>query len=464
MNRKPKLSLLLSALLPVSMMTSVVTPALPAFAIAAEQGTSDIAGVALPKGSARWNDGGLSSGLGRLLDAGAKEFNLPTRPGGPGKAEVYTWSGASYKEDRAPFMYTLLQNALTEAGYTYTLVDGSVENTPNAFDTDAYGTEPLDLAPFEGRPQYFRANNPKKGKTIVGVWFNQPSKKRLVLALGEVGFAGAPVVTKAPEIANDPTVWLVKDLKNATAGMPAPPLPAFQKLAKKPRTVRGLVLDGGGKPIAGAQLIAWASAAGGFRTSYQAKTNAQGIYEIPLPVGICQIVNADCKVNYNGKTLVLPLHPADGERDQFDSKPGHIENFVLRTSGVASDTGGSYGAPMRVLDWNMPDGGIIEVTLKPVGTLLDGSKGRTLVFRFKVKPGVSGENFFGGIPIGRYKLTARVYDGEDALPVRAKPTFYVNGEEVPLASSVDVVFEDNGGGHASLGQSGIKAFEVTLQP
>lgn len=429
----------------------------------ARQGaTSAVDGVAVPKGAALVTDPGVTSGLGRLIAAGASEFKLPARPGGAGNAEVYTWSGAAYKPGRAPFMQTLLQSALTEAGYVVTKVDSSSENTPNAFDEEAYGTGWMGLGSADPRHAYFHATNAKKGETIVGVWFDQESQNRLVLVLGKAGFAGAPSETKVPEV-SDANVWLVKDLKNATKGMPSQTLPAFLKLAAKPKMVRGMIKDGSGKPIAGAQLAAWTSAAGGFRTTTTGRTNAQGVYELLLPIGISQIVNADCRVNYNGKSLVLPLHPVDGECDQFDAKVGHVENFVLRTSGSAGPDGGNYGAAMRLLTYNAPVKSVVEVRMKPIGTMLDGSVGKTLLFRFPIKTTLP-ETFFGGIPLARYELTAKLYDGEDALPLRVRKTFRDEGEDDPVAaSSLVVVFQDNGN-IASLGRSGVRQFEVILEP
>jgi hypothetical protein len=130
---------------------------------------------------------------------GAKEFKLPPRPGGPGKAEVYFWTGSAYKPGRAPFMRTLLQNALTEAGYdNYKLVDPSMDNTPNAFKDYEYGTGALDFVPADARHLYFYATSAKTGKSVVGAWFDQESKNRLVLVLGEAGTVSAPAETKIP--------------------------------------------------------------------------------------------------------------------------------------------------------------------------------------------------------------------------------------------------------------------------
>jgi hypothetical protein len=444
-------------------LVALVSVTTPGVAYARQGAVSPVTGVAIPKGATPVSDPAITSGLGRLIAAGAVDFKLPPRPGGPGSAEVYTWSGAAYKPGRAPFMQTLLQSALTQAGYVVTNVDSSSENTPNTFDEEAYGTGWMKPWPADPRAVFFHATNAKKGDTIIGVWFDQASQNRVILVLGKAGFAGAPAETKVPEV-SDPNVWLVKDLKDATKGMPSAPIPTFPKIAAKPKMVRGMIKDGAGKPIAGAQLVAWTSAAGGFRTSTRGKSNAQGVYELLLPIGISQIVNADCRVNHNGKSMLLPLHPVDGELDQFDAKAGHVENFVLRTSGSAGPDGGNYGAGMRLLTYKAPAKSIVEVRMKPIGTLLDGSTGKTLVFRYPIKTTLP-ETFFAGIPLGRYELTAQLYDGEDALPLRVRKTFRDEGEDDPVpANSLTVVFQDNGGELASLGRSGVRQFEVTLEP
>ncbi len=360
-------------------------------------------------------------------------------------------------------MQTLLQSALTEAGYSVKTVDSSSENTPNIFDNDAYGTDWMDLGVTDPRPAFFHATNTKKGETLVGVWIDQESKNRLVLVLGKAGFAGAPTETTIPDV-TDPNIWVVKDLKNATKGMPPAPMPVFPKMTAKPGTVRGVIKDGTGKPIAGAKLVAWTSAAGGFRTSTSGKTDAHGVYELLLPIGISQIVDADFRITYNGKSMVLPLHPVDGECDQFHAKDGHVENFVLRTRGSAGPDGGDYGASIRILTYKAPLNSVVEVKLKPVGPMVDGSTGKTLLFRFPVTTSLP-ETFFNGVPLGRYQLTAKLYDGEDALPLRVRQTFRdSDGNDPVLATSLNVEFEDEGINHASLGRSGVRRFEVTLEP
>ncbi len=423
--------------------------------------TSSVAGVALPKGAARVSDSSLVKGMSNFMAAGAKDFKIPQKSGGQGTAEVYFWDGENYKAGRARFMMTMFKSALTEAGYQITDIDPFVDNIPNIFEEENFGTAALNLAYNDDKPAFFHATNPQTKRTLVGMWLNQASRSRVVFAVAEVGYAALASQTKAPDVTGE-NVWLVKDFKDASKGLPAPPMPTFPKLAPKPRTVRGVVKDAGGKPLAGAHLVAWASAFGGARTSIEGTTNADGIYEIPLPVGICQIVNADYKDPKNDDSMLLPLHPVDGTRDEFNAATGHVENFVLRTSGASGDGSGNYGASMRVLTWHIPERSIVELSLKPNGPLMDGSTGKTLLFRWNAPKAesLSGETFIAGIPLGRYTLTAKVYDGDDALPLRARK---ITDDE--LKAVLPVVFEAEGGGkRASLGKSGTRQFDVTMEP
>jgi hypothetical protein len=394
---------------------------------AAAARVSRLTGVALPKGAARQNDAALTSGLGRLVADGAKEFKLPARPGGPGSAEVFFWTGAAYKPGRAPFMRTLLENALAEAGYTYQLVDPAMDNTPNAFKDYEYGTGPLNLVPADARHLYFYGTSVKKGKTVVGAWFDQPSQNRLVLVLGEAGFAGAPAETRVPTVAG-PDVWLVKNLKNATQGMPPAPLPAFPKMTPKPGTVRGMVKDGAGKPIAGAHLIAWASAAGRLphldRGTHERAGNlrdpAAGRHlpdrqrRLPRDLQRQNPAPAPAPRGRRARQLQLQGRPHRKLRAASE-RLGRPRRRQLRRAHAPADLQRATGQHGR---------GDAE-TRRAAVRRQPGPHARV---PFPVKS-PSPETFFGGIPIGRYTLTAKVYDGEDALPLRVRKTFRSGDDE-----------------------------------
>jgi len=162
-------------------------------------------------------------GLGKLMADGAEEFKLPLRQDGPGDAEVYFFTGSAYKTDRLPFIKTMLQNALAEAGCAYTEVDSQSENTPNAFKDYEYGIGPLHLAtilPGGGPPSHFHTDEDEMFLIVAGT-----------------------------------DVWLVKDALHATLGMPPAHLPAFPKLSAKRGTVRGVVEDGSGRRCAPHRLV-----------------------------------------------------------------------------------------------------------------------------------------------------------------------------------------------------------------
>jgi hypothetical protein len=159
----------------VALTGTVMMTSTPPAAWAQENSSSSLTGISLPKGASRVTSGSLPSGMGRLMAAGAKEFKLPEPQNPSSKAEVYFWTGSSYKEGRGRFVLTQLQSALTEAGYTITSVDPSVENTPNIFDEEAYGTGELDLGLADPRVVFFHATNVEKKQTIVGMFLDQQS-------------------------------------------------------------------------------------------------------------------------------------------------------------------------------------------------------------------------------------------------------------------------------------------------
>lgn len=431
--------------------------ATPAAQTVASGGSSatPLSGIKLPQGPTRMS--GLSDNFAGLLNALADDLKLGS---GQGEAEVFMWSGGSFKPERARFTRTAVESALTSAGYTVKQIDNNQIRGTNPF-TKEYGLEESRVAlSLTDQISYFWATSTQRQQSLVGVWIQGES--RLALGVMPIEFK-APHQSAPPPAVGGANVVLVKDTNDAMKGIAPPPNPTFPALARKPGFARGYAKFADGKPIVGANIILWVSAAGGFRTDVKGKTNAQGLYEIPLSIGICEIVNADCKVTYNGATYVLPLHPVDGEFDQFNSTTGGIDHLTLRTYGPGKDADTSpkfgenyYGGHLRTVYSGMGQGGTIEIKLTPQGPLLGGVKGRTLVFRF---PNGASENYLNDVPLGRYTLTARLLDDGEALPIRVNKLF--GGEP---SSSVQVDFESNGGNLASLGRSGVRRFDVQMQP
>lgn len=75
------------------------------------------------------------------------------------------------------------------------------------------------------------------------------------------------------------------------------------------------------------------------------------------------------------------------------------------------------------------------------------------------------ETIVKGIPIGNYTLTAKVYDGNAALPLQARNIFTEQvGDDLPSSESLPVVFKSSGNERPTLGRSGVNRVEITLAP
>lgn len=217
-----------------------------------------------------------------------------------------------------------------------------------------------------------------------------------------------------------------------------PKVPAFPKLAKKPGYLRGFVKDAAGRPVVGAKVRISSTEFGGFRSGVTAITDARGYYEGRPPYGMARAYCGGHGKMYNGTYLVLPLHPADGEINDFFSKEGHVENFTLLTWGVVDEAaanqnprycGNYYGASMTVgyylrdetdtsalPKWLVRDR-TLEVTLTPDGPLADGNTGRPIVVRQKLDFAHSSYTQINDIPVGRYKMVVRMVDKDGKAEV-----------------------------------------------
>jgi hypothetical protein len=411
-------------------LSPVLTPTLTAVAAAGvvQEGgiTSKLAGARVPFRPEPVENAALSGSMGRFLAEFAKEKKQTP---GDGPAEVFFWTGDSYKEGRAPAVRTAFKKSLTAAGYTVTeYVKDEVYASPFGEEIGLSADEgqgTLHLSPWD-QQVVFVATNPKAGRSLVGVWFDQKSKSRLVLGIAATGFVAPKKEAPLPDV--PPGALLVKDMRDAMRGQPAPPLPSFPKMTAKPGRMRGMVKDGSGKPLAGAKILTEMSAVGGFKTSASGTTDANGVYDFAIPAGAGRIVMTGYTARYNGRSYGLPLHPADGQCEDFSSANGHVENFVLRNYGVADPDraeeepnyfGNYYGGGISVY-WlvdDIPQGGTMEIILTPKAPLLDGSKGRTLVYRIP-NDQHGGNLMLNDIPIGRYVMTAQLWEDGEALPVQ----------------------------------------------
>jgi hypothetical protein len=434
--------------------------AAPAFVLApsATFATSQTTTLSLPKNASPWNE--IAPRFDALLSALAKEQEVGLDVSGThGEVEVFAWRGPSYKAGRTSFVQMSLNGELAKAGYTVRSIDS---NRLRHVNPSAHFSS-QDDSPFQPDiwklPAYFVAENTAKGHALVGALLESDN----ALALGMLPVSLKAVTsTSLPRVASG--AFLVKDANDAMKGI-APPRVSFTPMSRKPRTAHGQIKDSTGRPIAGATVHAESGAFGGFRTLHRARTNAQGIYQIPLPTGVCQVTAAFATIAYGGKNYGLPLHPVTNLK-QFDSARGNVENFVLRTWGptgpqTANDADNHklyYGGSVRLV-WmsEIAEGGTFEVTLTPSGALLGGGAGKTLVFRIPNKN--YGANL-NDIPLGRYTIKVSLLDDGDRAPVRLEPY----GPSTTPKEMLPIAFEPVSATIPDFGYSPVRQTTIMLRP
>ena len=426
------------AALPVLGGLLVVTAARPVLAqdpgLEAAASSRLIAGLSLPAGAYRSTG---AENLGQFTNAlGGVARNNGGRINGRVEALIWLKSGGEGAKKALPGL-------LKKRGYQYA--------ARPAEDTDA------------GRVTLFGAGNDDKKQRVLGMWVEQAEVT--VLAWGAFakggGSAGSDEGAGRPEVlpsaaspAPQPrrpepagvgagaivieataTTRVVNVMKNAM-----PELPAFPRLSPKPGYVRGYVYDAKGKPLQGAIIGVRATSAGGFYSGNSAKTDARGYYEVQSPWGVGHFYCAGYSVDYGEGRAAMSLYPSDGEAGNFASNVGAVKNWVLLTYGIADRDAvqddphavSNYYGGNVALGWyasrpdsvlggpsDLPVDGTVEVTLTPQGPLLDGSRGRPIVIRKPVGEGVGLGLYVVNIPVGAYKMSARLVGGG---PLKMKET------------------------------------------
>jgi hypothetical protein len=223
---------------------------------------------------------------------------------------------------------------------------------------------------------------------------------------------------------------------------PAPPAPAAQ--AKEPGTVVGTCRTRSGKPIEGADVKLVGLVEGGQEFVGHAATDERGayVYRAPAP-GLYRFLEPQLALTVGGREYQFPLAPAGagGDATFFDRRDylplgkGVVQDFVLPVSGPrhpnpggANEPGGYYGFSLTIVPSPDVAGHTLEVTLAPVGPLIDGSPAKTLSFRHAIPAPVPSSYRFVAydIPLGRYRMTRRLLDP--------------SGNEVPFRLSTEGIF------------------------
>jgi len=183
--------------------------------------------------------------------------------------------------------------------------------------------------------------------------------------------------------------------------------------------VSGRVLDAQNKPIKGAEITI--NNTGEVIDNLIGYSNANGYYKIKLSTGGGPLVGSyyvrgHVTVNYLNYPFKLALFVEEDRA--FSPEEGAVKNLKLMIAGPRSNFGDSgwYGGTIEVdnhtRNTHYPD---IEVTLEPLGPLVDGSTGETQVAR-------PDWLYSYNVPVGQYKVTAR--DVATNTPLAVKNYFY----------------------------------------
>lgn len=199
--------------------------------------------------------------------------------------------------------------------------------------------------------------------------------------------------------------------------------------------VKGRVVDGQGKPVANAEIVA--SSTDYYNKTTTGYTDASGDYSFRLPTGIAEgsySVSGTVTLKYHGKNYTLALY--EESTRVFSAYDGAIRNFIFRLTGkrtvdddeTASPLGGTLEVHHQVNNVVKEN---LELTLEPVGPLVDGSMGKRIV---KTMP--ANSYYLRDIPVGQYKITARDRVTGEQLGVTIQDTFN------DYAPSVTGLFEE----------------------
>ncbi|CCH03126.1 hypothetical protein FAES_5127 [Fibrella aestuarina BUZ 2] len=186
--------------------------------------------------------------------------------------------------------------------------------------------------------------------------------------------------------------------------------------------VKGRVVDNQGKPVANAEIIA--SSTDYYNKTTTAYTDANGTYRLQLPTGVAEgsySASGTVTIKYHGKNVKMALYEENTR--VFSAYDGAVRNFVFRLTGkrtadddeTATPLGGSVQVHHQVdnVVWEN-----LELTLEPVGPLVDGSTGQTII---RTMP--AHDYYLRDIPVGQYKITARDKVTGQQLGVTIKDSF-----------------------------------------
>lgn len=206
--------------------------------------------------------------------------------------------------------------------------------------------------------------------------------------------------------------------------------------------VQGQAVDTRGRPLSGVQIWIKPVVTTGVA---EAITDAKGRFRLPGLPPVGYRAYAWLSVPFKGKTFCYSLAPANGDYNPFVPNGTLTRNFKWQLSGRIPDVEpysdmGYFGGSMPLMAgwgqerWARQDDQI-ELTLTPVGPLIDGSTGKVL------KRTAPARERALDIPIGTYSVQATFISASGKRePLNVAPA----DEEESYAASAVVNFVSSG--------------------
>jgi len=188
-------------------------------------------------------------------------------------------------------------------------------------------------------------------------------------------------------------------------------------------SVTGKIMDAGGQPLKGVTVYA------GHHTYYNTNvigvTNEKGEYALNLKgqPGGSWSVHGEYIKTYNNMTYTFRLEPEN--TDPLTTTEGGVRNMKWKLTGLIPGTtdDSRIGGYVTYMSDDFIPAEEVEFRLEPVGKLVDGSSGQTIVRKAENFPyhlsGLYDNKGLRDIPVGRYKISA-VHKPTEGVPIALK--------------------------------------------
>ena len=236
-----------------------------------------------------------------------------------------------------------------------------------------------------------------------------------------------------------------------TAG-PGPTTVPGASTVREPNVIRGRVTTETGSPISGARLriVGYTGGRGLGQEIETVTTGADGTYRYAVPTGLYEVLG-EGPLDFDGRTFLFNLDPADSSCEMQLSDSGIVKDFVLRLTGLQMCFDGVdpenylfyHGAPVQLfgsLSTAALDD-IVEYRFEPAGPFADGRPGsaftvqRTVAAHSASAGPIEGTWVLHDIPLARYTVSAVLMSDGLQRPLRVS----TDAEPTP-ADSAELVF------------------------